>query len=943
MKQFSKDLGNVSLAPKGKWSRKQEYERLNLVYNSYDNLSYVAKINVPSKIDIDNREYWQPLNVSGYADNNFINLTTENENGTITAFDNIEEAVATILPINRRAGATLSFYNLNSDRLDRQAEFELWQFNSTDLANWENRTYWNNVYYNWNVFVGWYIGADALKNHVKLPTVGQYAYVGSNLNDAILYQCRTNGTWTNTGTKVRNYISVVVSGNITIGDNGNWFSDGKDTGIPATPAVDEKLDNIGLQLQQHVIEIMKLQKNDELLKSNINSNFEIINNKVDEIKIATDNNIDTVDKKLQKQITDNDNDIANLNTKHESLSKTVQGIAVTGGASTATNVTYDKTNSGLNAENAQDAIDKLANSENIKYNNETSGLEVGNVQEAIDEVGSKVSDLNANKSGSFGWEYGYINPSTNAIVYGDRTRLINNVPLPKIGSIKLKEGYLVASCFELTALGNLSNYTSVNNISHSWNTKYGVVLTVKKANGSEEFEGTTGFLETLVDDSNKEINAEFKSLDDKFKSLSKNKSGSFGWEYGFVNVSNNTIVYGDRTRLINNVPLPKVGSIELEEGFLIASYYELSVAGNLCNHATVNASTYSWNTKYGVVLVIKKTNGDEEIEQPYGFIKTLNDNSETDNSDRKFETYNTIGSPELYNQTSLEDTKDFRLYDTISSWYEAWDNLAIQYSDWLKREDDIGKDESGKYEMRHYTLRMQHPMVTADRQGNGENKWDDSLYKYRHILINIGMHTDEKYAMLGSFLAIKNLLESNENWARFIKNNFVLDIIPCACPWGLENNYNGEYGLNVNGVNINRDFANKSAAETRNIIGLVEKLLPLGLVGIIDTHNTGLGDGYFVCKKTYTHYNYYCLLTQMVNANLYHLFAQVFTNGRKSHFHTWNYESEASSIGQFHWYADQIGVLGCTMEIAIAAGFKGSLLTKSVLLNLITSFGTYGT
>lgn len=53
MKQFSKDLGNVSLAPKGKWSREQEYERLALVYNACDNLSYVAKINVPSGVEID--------------------------------------------------------------------------------------------------------------------------------------------------------------------------------------------------------------------------------------------------------------------------------------------------------------------------------------------------------------------------------------------------------------------------------------------------------------------------------------------------------------------------------------------------------------------------------------------------------------------------------------------------------------------------------------------------------------------------------------------------------------------------------------------------------------------------------------------------------------------------------------------------------------------------
>ena len=342
MKQFSKDLGNVSLAPKGKWSREQEYERLALVYNACDNLSYVAKINVPSGVDIENRGYWQPMNATGYADNNFINLTTENENGTITAFDSIEEAVATIFPINRRAGATLSFFNLNTDRLDRQAEFELWQFNSTDLANWENKDYWNNIYYNWNVFVGWYISADALNNHVKIPNVGQYAYVGSNLNDAVLYQCRTNGTWTNTGTKVRNYISVVVGGNITIGDNGNWFSNGEDTGIPATPAVDEQLDNIIIQLQQHTTEINNLKKSDA---------------------------------NLQDQITSNDRDITDLTAKHKSLSKTVQGIAATGGASTATNVTYNNGTSKLNSENAQDAIDELTSK---KFDKENIKQEIGN-------------------------------------------------------------------------------------------------------------------------------------------------------------------------------------------------------------------------------------------------------------------------------------------------------------------------------------------------------------------------------------------------------------------------------------------------------------------------------------------------------------------------------------------------------------------------------------
>lgn len=63
---------------------------------------------------------------------------------------------------------------------------------------------------------------------------------------------------------------------------------------------------------------------------------------------------------VEKEIQDINSRHNTLNTKHESLSKTVQGIAATGGASTATNVTYNNTNSGMTAENIQDAVDELA-------------------------------------------------------------------------------------------------------------------------------------------------------------------------------------------------------------------------------------------------------------------------------------------------------------------------------------------------------------------------------------------------------------------------------------------------------------------------------------------------------------------------------------------------------------------------------------------------------
>lgn len=52
----------------------------------------------------------------------------------------------------------------------------------------------------------------------------------------------------------------------------------------------------------------------------------------------------------------------------------------------AENVSYDNTDSGLTATNAQAAIDELSEASSISYNNTTSGLTADDVQDAIDEV-----------------------------------------------------------------------------------------------------------------------------------------------------------------------------------------------------------------------------------------------------------------------------------------------------------------------------------------------------------------------------------------------------------------------------------------------------------------------------------------------------------------------------------------------------------------------------
>ena len=84
-----------------------------------------------------------------------------------------------------------------------------------------------------------------------------------------------------------------------------------------------------------------------------------------------------------------------LNTKHESLSKTVQDIAATSGASTANNVTYNNNISGLNAENAQDAIDELANK---KFDKANIAQESGSADDKVmsqKAVSNKLNDLSS--------------------------------------------------------------------------------------------------------------------------------------------------------------------------------------------------------------------------------------------------------------------------------------------------------------------------------------------------------------------------------------------------------------------------------------------------------------------------------------------------------------------------------------------------------------------
>lgn len=77
--------------------------------------------------------------------------------------------------------------------------------------------------------------------------------------------------------------------------------------------------------------------------------------------IETIQNVDSTLVDHQRQISSNDDDISDLQTKTKQIKDTLDGIAVSGGASVGSAVTYDNTQSGLDAQNIQNAIDELVN------------------------------------------------------------------------------------------------------------------------------------------------------------------------------------------------------------------------------------------------------------------------------------------------------------------------------------------------------------------------------------------------------------------------------------------------------------------------------------------------------------------------------------------------------------------------------------------------------
>lgn len=144
MNPIYKELGKVCITPDGVWDKTKTYERLCLVIDKFTNRSYISKIDVPANIEITNTKYWQQINAGGYKDNNIIILSDIDEVTNKTKVYTLEEAINSIDYEDKHAGLVLGFYGLNNK--DNSYQWQLYQFNSIDIDDWNNLDCWVNIY-----------------------------------------------------------------------------------------------------------------------------------------------------------------------------------------------------------------------------------------------------------------------------------------------------------------------------------------------------------------------------------------------------------------------------------------------------------------------------------------------------------------------------------------------------------------------------------------------------------------------------------------------------------------------------------------------------------------------------------------------------------------------------------------------------------------------------
>lgn len=229
-----------------------------------------------------------------------------------------------------------------------------------------------------------------------------------------------------------------------------------------------------------------------------------------------------------------------------------------------------------------------------------------------------------------------------------------------------------------------------------------------------------------------------------------------------------------------------------------------------------------------------------------------------------------VGSPELYISPIVSEAYSSLNNKKTSELYAEWDSMLERFPEYISRGEDLGEvtKNGTTYALRQYTIGynkkwlINHEPTKDEVVINGTANYWQERDDARKILIPIGMHGEEKTACWGAMLAFKELLESNEKWAVFIKSNFVLKVIPSVNPSG----FNDNQRASSNGSVMNREES-VDAPENIMLLDWVEKNKDAFV--LLDFHGTQGRYAYLPCWDGAPLYDIVKRATIQLSSSLY--------------------------------------------------------------------------
>lgn len=126
--------------------------------------------------------------VARWSVSDFLNISKSSEDSYT-----LEEVLKIIAPINRKAGQVITFKD------KKTGTWSIYQFKGNDTEDWFNLDYWDDILAKVdNHFKGLILNDCILNETYPRPMVGDFAFVGSTLEEAVIYICYNYGHWHNT-------------------------------------------------------------------------------------------------------------------------------------------------------------------------------------------------------------------------------------------------------------------------------------------------------------------------------------------------------------------------------------------------------------------------------------------------------------------------------------------------------------------------------------------------------------------------------------------------------------------------------------------------------------------------------------------------------------------------------------------------------------------------